>query len=235
GPNPTSHGFRELGQVQSVHVVEHDHEPVFGPELVDGTQHEPSELRLLGDVGRRALVVLERHVGSLVEGREDHALARAPVVRKIDRDPIQPRPERIVGLEPGESAMRAGERVDDDLFRGRGVLGDREAEAEDPVPVPVEERVEGDGVAVPGRVHELVVGAAIPGPGVAAGCGRYVRMTLSLRSGPSRLCSTTPPFIGAWTNSVALVASATWVTESAPKNMRSPARASSTFRPSMAC
>src|SRR5438445_6256492 len=44
-----------------------------------------------------------------------------------------------------------------------------------------------------------------------------------------------PPFIGAWRNSVALVASATWVTDSPPKKKRSPSLASSTSLPSIDC
>src|SRR2546428_9240105 len=108
--------------------------------------------------------------------------------------------------------MCAGEGVDDDLFGGRGILRDREPEAEDPIAIRVEECVECDGVAVARRVNEIVIGAAVPRRGVALRLhavetsGRYRRIPRSLRSSPSRPRSTTPPSIGAGMNSLAPVA-----------------------------
>src|SRR5712692_3125021 len=240
-PDRTIHDFRDLGQVQAVQVVQHDHQAVLGSELVDRAEHKPSELRLLREMRWRAIFVRERLVDGVVQRGKDDAFAWAPVIGKIHRDAIQPGPQRGIRLESGERAVRARERVDDDLFSGGRVFRDGESEAEYPVAVAVEEGVEGDRVPVARRVHEIVVGAAIPARGVAVGLhaarssGRKRRIPRRLRSPPSRPWSTTPPAIGAWMNSVALVARATWVTLSAPKNKRSPARASSTLRPSMAC
>jgi hypothetical protein len=65
--------------------------------------------------------------------------------------------------------MRARERVDHDLFRGGGILRDGEAETEDAVAIPVEERVKRGGLAVPRRIDELVVGAGFAARGVPFG------------------------------------------------------------------
>jgi len=107
----TLHDFRDLGEVQAVHVVEHDHEPVLGTQLVDGAEDEPAELGLLGDVRGGPLLVRYGLVHGVVERRQHDTLARAPVVREVDGDPIEPRAQRIVRLETREGAMRPGEEA----------------------------------------------------------------------------------------------------------------------------
>ena len=147
-PDGAIHHLCDLREVQAVQVVEHDHEAVLRSELLDRAQHEPSELRLLGLVGGRAVLVRERLVDRVVERREDDALTRSPVVREVDRNPIQPRTQRGVRFEAGERTMGARESVDHDLFGGRGILRDREPEAEDPIAVFVEKGVKGLRLAV---------------------------------------------------------------------------------------
>src|SRR2546428_2260029 len=107
--------------------------------------------------------------------------------------------------------MRAGERVDDDLFRGRGILRDREPEAEDSIAIPVEERVERDGVAVARRVNKIVIGAAVARGGVTLSLhaletsGRYRRIPPSLRTSPSRPPPPTAPPHRPWVDPAPLV------------------------------
>jgi len=169
--------LRDLGEVQAVEVMQHHHEPVLRPELVDGGEHESAELRLFRDVRRGTVFVRDRHIDGIVQGGEDDAFARAPVVREVDRDSIQPGTQRCVRLEAGKRPVRSGERVDDDLFRGGRVLRDRETQPEDPIAVSVEERVERDGVAVARRVDQVVVGASIPGRAgrAVSSCGGNLR------------------------------------------------------------
>ena len=167
-PDRTVDHLRDLREVQAVQVVEHHHEAVLGSELVDGGEHKPAELGLLGHMRRRAVLVRERLVNCVVERGQDDAFPRTPVVRKVDRDAIQPGTQGSVGLETRERAVCTSERVDDDLFRGRGILRDREPEAEDPIAVAIEERVEGHGVAVACRVDQVVVGASVAGRRIAA-------------------------------------------------------------------
>src|SRR5207244_5715554 len=114
----TVNDLSDLRQVQPVHVVQHDHEPVLGPELVNRAKDKLAKLGLLRDVRGRPLLVGERFVDRLIEGRQDQAFTRAAVVRKVDRYPFQPGPKRIVRLEARQGAMGPRERVHDDLFRG---------------------------------------------------------------------------------------------------------------------
>src|SRR5207302_3388494 len=229
------HHLCDLREVEAVHVVENDHQPMLWAERVDRFEDDPTKLRLFGEQRRGGLVIREGVACGIVEGGKDHVLARAAVVRQVDRDPIEPRPERVVGFEARERPMRPSERVDDDLLSRGGILCDRETKPENTVSIPVEERVERGHVSIARRVHELAVTARV---GVGGGLGglhptssrtgtRYRRIDRRRRSPPSCPSSTAPSFIGAWRNSVALVARPTCVTDSAPKNMRSPARASS--------
>src|SRR4029079_12355064 len=111
-------------------------------------EHDASRLRELREAGWRAVAALHDLFGDVLDGAEDDALARPAVVRQVDRDPIQPGTQGAFGLEPRERAVRAGERVDDDLLGVRGILRDRQTETEDAVLVAVEERVERLHVAV---------------------------------------------------------------------------------------
>ena len=91
--------------------------------------------------------------------------------------------------------MRAGERVDHDLLRGRGVLGDRETETEDPISVPVEKSVEGGHLAEARGVDKLAIGSRLGSarrvsgrfhcPSATVTSGRYRRVARSRRSPPS--------------------------------------------------
>jgi hypothetical protein len=47
-PNGAIHDLGDLRQVEAVQVMEHDDEAMLRPELLDGAEDEPSELRLLG-------------------------------------------------------------------------------------------------------------------------------------------------------------------------------------------
>ena len=98
-------------------MQDHD-EPVFRTELIDRGKHESSDLGLLGDVRRRAVLVGERFISGFIERREDHVLARPPVVRKVDSDSVKPRAQRVVRLEPGERAVGPSEGIDHDLLGG---------------------------------------------------------------------------------------------------------------------
>ncbi len=114
----------------------------------------------------------------ILEGAHDEALPRATVVREVHRDAIEPRTEASLGLEPRDRAVRARERVDDDLLRRGGILRDRETETEDAVLVAIEEGVERLHVTVARRVHELAVAARVDVSGLL---GRAPRHQSSLR------------------------------------------------------
>src|SRR5687768_2347373 len=151
----------DLREVQAVHVMEHDDDAVLWSERVDRREHDPPHLGLLRQHGWRALLALERVVRRILERTDDHVLPRPPVVREIDGHAIEPRPEGTLGLETRERAMRAGKCVDRDLLSVRWIFRDREAEAEDAVAIPVEERVELEHVDVACGVHQLAIGAVL--------------------------------------------------------------------------
>ena len=98
--------------------MQDDDDPVLGTERVHGLQHQTAELGELGEGGGRAVLVGDCLVDDVVERGEHDVLPRPAVVRKIHRNAIEPRPQRIVWFESSERPVRAGERIDGDLFRG---------------------------------------------------------------------------------------------------------------------
>src|SRR5678816_4715665 len=64
------HDLGDLGEVESVHVMEDDDYPVLGPKRVDRREHDPPHLGLLGKDRRRALLALEGVVRRLLERAE---------------------------------------------------------------------------------------------------------------------------------------------------------------------
>jgi len=65
----TVDNLSDLRQVETVHVMEHDHEPVLGPELFDRAEHESAQLGLFRDVRGGSLIVGDWFVDRVVQGR----------------------------------------------------------------------------------------------------------------------------------------------------------------------
>jgi hypothetical protein len=163
--------------------MEHHDDLVLRAKSVDALQDDPPALGPFGGLARRFTLGGDVF-GAVVERAEADTLPRPPVVREVDCDAVQPRPQGVVGLETLDRAVGAREGVDDDLLGGGRILRDREAETVDAVAVPVEQVVERGDVARSGRVDELTIAARLDGGAVAlgarrAGQGRYRRIARS--------------------------------------------------------
>ena len=183
GPDRDLDDLGDLGQMQPVQVMEHDDDLVLRAKCVDALQDDPPALGPLRRLARRFTLGGDV-LGPVIQRAEADALPRPAVVRQIDCDAVQPWPQRVVRLETLDRAVGAREGVDDDLLRGGRVLRDRQAEAVDAVAVAVEQIVEREGLARPGRMDELAIAARLDRDAVAlgaslAGQGRYRRIARS--------------------------------------------------------